>query len=443
MYAHVSTTYILGLVAKCLRKFRRQLRMHVVCAVITFAVLSVIHPNGTALAQVRILHSFSGSPGAAVPLYPPIQGSDGLLYGTTLLGGTSDAGTAFRTDATGTVTVLHSFSGTLDGRNPLPLIQASDNLFYGTTAGGGTFDNGTVFRMDATGAVTVLHSFSKSPESAREPRAGIIQANDGFFYGTTISGGNLRGGTVFRMDSTGAVTVLHSFNPFNFFAGANPRGSLIQASDGFFYGHTSTAIFRMSPAGMVTVLHSFSGAPTDGESPWGGLMEATDGFLYGLTQNGGAFNTGTAFRIDPTTGSLAILHSFDPSTTGDNPVGPLLQASDGLLYGPAQSGGAFGFGTVFRMDTAGAVSVLHSFSDTPSDGVWPGASLVQAADGGIYGVTEMGGTNGQGTIFKVTIVPEDMEQCMKEGYLQFGPPAGPFKNQGECVSYVERNSRAR
>ena len=133
-----------------------------------------------------------------------------------------------------TLTTLHSFNGG-DGRSPeAALVQGSDGNFYGTTVLGGAHFRGTVFKIDATGSLTTLHSFSGSPGDGAVPFAGLVQGSDGNFYGTTASGGAFFQGTVFQMSPSGAITVLHSFNSF-FSEGAFPFAGLVQGSDGNFY----------------------------------------------------------------------------------------------------------------------------------------------------------------------------------------------------------------
>jgi uncharacterized repeat protein (TIGR03803 family) len=321
--------------------------------------------------------------------------------------------------------VLHTFTGA-DGANPgASLIQAADGKFYGTTSGGGAFSAGTVFKMDGAGTVIVLHSFSDA--DGANPVASLIQAADGNFYGTTGGGGAFGSGTVFKMNGAGTVTVLHSFSGGA--GGEGPGASLVQATDGNFYGTTSQGgttacpgftsgcgtVFRMSPDGTFTVLHTFTGGGTDGANPGASLIQATDGNLYGTTFEGGAqcfirfvgdpTSCGTVFKMTPS-GTLTILHKFTSGLDGANPVASLIQATDGNFYGTTAHGGAgicvVGCGTVFKMDGAGTVTVLHYFTDT--DGVNPNASLVQGTDGNFYGTTGRGplSRGGSGTAFTMT-----------------------------------------
>jgi len=202
-----------------------------------YGTVFTITPEGT----LTTLHSFNGRDGSA-PCAGLVQGTDGNFYGTTSGGGVYNGGTVFQITPSGTLTILYSFSGA-DGLSPeAGLVRATDGNFYGTTAFEGT-GNGTVFKITPEGMLTTLHYFNGSDGSM--PYAGLVQAADGNFYGTT-SGGGTSGdcdhgcGTAFRMTPEGAVTTLHSFcSQPNCADGNYPYGGLMQAADGFFYGTTS------------------------------------------------------------------------------------------------------------------------------------------------------------------------------------------------------------
>ncbi|MEY2546379.1 MAG: hypothetical protein QOG48_1496, partial [Verrucomicrobiota bacterium] len=315
--------------------------------------------------QYQVLHTFLLPPG--YPYAALIQGSDGNFYGTTQYGGATNGGTVFRMDSAGTVTTLHFFVGS-DGRNPQAgLIQGADGNFYGTTSYGGATDSGTVFKMDSAGTVTTLHSFVDS--DGANPFAGLIQGTDGDFYGTTYYGGIAHQGTVFKIDSSGAITTLHFFTGSD---GANPVAGLIEGRDGNFYGTTllggptplggevaAGAIFKMDSAGTVTTLHFFVGS--DGANPYAALIQGSDGNFYGTTFQGGAGN-GTVFKMD-SAGTVTTLHFFaGQPLDGANPYAGVIQGSDGSFYGTASYGGATNNGVVFKMDSAGTATTLHSFA---------------------------------------------------------------------------------
>jgi uncharacterized repeat protein (TIGR03803 family) len=259
-----------------------------------------------------MLHSFNSFLGeGAIPTAGLVRGSDGNFYGTTVSGGANYLGTVFKMTLIGTLTTLHSFSGSpSDGAVPVAaLVQGTDGNFYGTTAYGGEHSQGTVFRVTPAGAFTVLHSFSGAPSEGAVPTAGLVRGSDGNFYGTTISGGAHHLGTVFKIDGTGNLTTLHSFSgsPSE---GAGPFAGLVQGTDGNFYGttaaggaHNQGTLFRITPAGALTVLHSFSGAPSEGAIPFAGLVQGTDGNFYGTTALGGANSEGTVFKLSSSSSS--------------------------------------------------------------------------------------------------------------------------------------------
>ena len=311
-----------------------------------------------------------------------------------------------------TLTTLHSFEGNpSDGLNPeAGLVQATDGSFYGTTRAGGDCDGypgcGTVFKITPTGTLTILYSFCSQSNCAdgAAPYGGLVQATDGDFYGTTDLGGAYNYGTVFKITPGGALTTLHSFDNVH---GGNPQAGLVQATDGNFYGTTnagglydSGTIFKITPGGVLTTLHTFQGYPSDGANPVAGLVQGTDGNFYGTTVSGGAYNYyGTVFKITPS-GTLTMLYSFEGSD-GANPVAGLVQGTDGNFYGTtAQGGGFLSYGTVFKITPGGVLTTLHTFDIT--DGASPGAGLVQATDRNFYGTTESGGDANAGTIFKIT-----------------------------------------
>jgi uncharacterized repeat protein (TIGR03803 family) len=311
-----------------------------------------ISPSGAYTA----LYSFGGYPtDGGNPQAGLVRGNDGNFYGTTQVGGTNGAGTVFRISPGGVYTNLYSFVGSpTDGADPNGLVQGSDGNFYGTTVSGGTNNAGTVFRISPGGAYTNLYSFAGSPNGSA-PVAGLVQGSDGNLYGTTASGGTNGFGTVFRISPGGAYTNLYSFSGYPT-DGGNPQAGLVQGSDGNFYGTTQVggannagAVFRISPAGTCTNLYSFSGYPTDGGNPQAGLVQGSDGNFYGTTYEGGANGAGTVFRIS-LSGSYSNLYSFSGyPTDGENPDAGLVQGSDGNFYGTTYNGGTNNAGTVFKL----------------------------------------------------------------------------------------------
>jgi uncharacterized repeat protein (TIGR03803 family) len=254
-----------------------------------------------AAGQFSTLYSFSG-PDGEWPYGTLVEGSNGNFYGTTFRGGPYGDGTVFEVTPAGKLTTLHSFDGTDGSQIYAGLVQANNGNFYGTTDTGGASDLGTIFEITPSGKFTTLHTFA-GPDGAF-PYAPLLQASNGYLYGTTEAGGAAHYGTVFKITAAGTLTTLYSFCPLTgCLDGANPEAGLVQASDGNFYGTTFSGgayvstlcpigcgtVFKLTPVGKLTSLHSFcrqSGCP-DGELVYGGLVQATDGVFYGVNFAGG------------------------------------------------------------------------------------------------------------------------------------------------------------
>jgi uncharacterized repeat protein (TIGR03803 family) len=349
----------------------------------------------------------SGADGPGI-MSPVVEGTDGYLYGVSSRGGAFGEGTLFKMSRAGVFTILHEFSGGSDGGEPRAVMQAADGSFYGVTQFGGAIGDGTVFLWRTSDAsLSTVHSFGGNDGSG--PSTSLIQTADGTFYGTTPNGGVFNQGVVFSMTSDGVVTVLHAFRGGTS-DGASPQAGLLAASDGNLYGTTVFGgtgigtVYRVTPSGQLTILVSF-GANADGATPRSGLLHAKDGNLYGTTNRGGALDQGTVFRVTPT-GVVSVVHTFSEYVDGARPVGGLIEAADGTLYGTTF--GTFdtefygSFGTVFKMTPDGIVTLLHVFAGGASDGIGPAAALLQTADGNFVGTTIGGGAAGQGTVFQLT-----------------------------------------
>lgn len=389
-------------------------------------------------------------------------GSDGMLYGTTLNGGDWGAGTVFQVSTSGTVfNSLHSFNPNAEGYNPYGgVIQGSDGLLHGVTpysSYGSANNYGTLFTLTTSGAsFTTAFDFSNGIDGY-DPYGGLALGKDGNFYGTTVSGGLYGYGTLFKISKTGQLTLLHSFSNIDGYAPycgiTLDSKSNLYATTTFGGANSHGVAFEYSPStGIYTLLHSFIGAdgvfpdsgvtligtslygvteeggangygvvykitlPTatkpstfkvlhsfnssDGASSSGSLIEGSDRNLYGVTNFGGAFGYGTVFKISPTTGTLTTLHSFN-LTDGSNVYAGLIQGRDGMLYGTTLYGGVYGNGTVFQISTNGSVfNVLHNFN--VSDGQNPFSTLLQGSDGMLYGTTSGGGDYNYGMVFNLS-----------------------------------------
>jgi uncharacterized repeat protein (TIGR03803 family) len=382
-------------------------------------------PIALAAQTFTTLYSFEGADGAN-PYGGLVQAANGDLYGTTFLGGAHSRGTIFKITPGGTLTTLYSFCSEpncADGGSPdAGLVQATNGDLYGTTyLSGANGDNGTVFKITPGGTFTSLYSFCALPDCAdgARPHAGLIQAINGDLYGTTEAGGvNGGNGTVFKITPGGTLTTLYSFCALPGCAdGASPDAGLIQASNGFFYGTTQKGgvftnagtVFQITPGGTLTTLHQFCSVINcpDGSYPLAGLLQATNGNLYGTTHLSGwaipsnAACCGTIFQINPS-GAFSTLYRFcalKECVDGGDPSAALIQGNDGNLYGTTYLGGTGGAGIVFEITLSGTLTVLQNFDGT--NGQDP-VQLFQDTNGTFYGAAYYDFANEDGTIFSLS-----------------------------------------
>jgi uncharacterized repeat protein (TIGR03803 family) len=257
---------------------------------------------------------------------------------------------------------------------------------------------------------SVLYSFNGGADGAT-PDAALVLDASGNLYGTTAAGGSANFGTVFKLDPGGTKTVLYSFT-----GGADgkaPYAGLVLDPSGNLYGTTQLGgasnfgtAFKVDTAGTETVLHSFTGG-ADGRIPNAPLIRDSTGNVYGTTTTGGASGYGTVFKLN-TAGTLTVLYSFAGGADGGFPLGGLVRDSAGNLYGTTNDGGLpnacfvgyFGCGVVFKVDMTGTETVLYTFTGG-ADGGESQAGLTLDAMGNLYGTTAAGGTGDSGVVFKI------------------------------------------
>ncbi|MBN2506053.1 MAG: DUF11 domain-containing protein [Verrucomicrobia bacterium] len=391
-------------------------------------VLFAMAPSGADYVILR--HFAGGTADGQMPSSALIEGSDGVLYGVCPRGGSAGYGTIFKINKNGTgYTVMRHFTGGKnDGENPMaPLLEGSDGVLYGTTQfGGNTYQEpftgnnvgvGVVFKIARNGTGYGLVKKFASNDDARHPKAPLIEATNGMLYGSAPDGGATYTdeygepymvGVVFRMDKTG-----QNYEIVRQFLGVNdaqtPAGGVTQSRDGMLYGtgeydhpNYAGALYRMNPDGSgYAVLFHWN--VTNGLAPRTPLLEGSDGILYGTTGKGGFAEAGTVFCFDRTQSVHAVLHHFNPSGGDPGELGtPLLEGSDGWLYGVSRKGGDFNVGSLFKIAKTGAgLSILHSFVADGVDGSEPAGPLVEGSDHMLYGATTYGGTNGTGILFKL------------------------------------------
>ena len=356
------------------------------------------------------IYSFSGGSDGGGPQL--IQGIDGNFYGTTFIGGAHSYGTVFKITVDGALSTLASLSGGIGGGSPNGLVQGPDGSLYGTTRYGGQAGNGTIFKITLDGTVMSLYSFPGAPNDGIYPQGGLVKGIDGFFYGSTYYGGAYNHGTIFKIGPDGAFTSLYSFTDNSIVT--NLQTALVQGDDGWLYGTTAAGgtnnygtVFKISTNGDFASLYSFAGG-NDGLYPLAPLVKGADGNLYGTTYGTNSVYGslyGTVFKIS-TNGGFTTLHNFAGGirvTNGTNPKGRLVLGSDGKFYGTTYAGGLNNKGTVFGITTDGVFTRLYSFTNTYPilDGANP-AGLVQGFDGNFYGYTDNGGSDYDGSVFKLT-----------------------------------------
>jgi len=402
------------------------------------------------VATFTVLYAFPVSTDGAGPVVS-FGDNAGNLYGAASRGGPLicfnhqcfpacqglGCGVIFKLDMAGNETVLHDFTGA-DGRYPSVLLRDTAGDLYGTTFLGGSTGCGgngcgVIFKLDTTGKETILHNFGASA-GGWFPSGTLLRDSAGNFYGTTVEGGDLAchdgGGTgcgvVFKLNTAGKETVLHTFSGAD---GAVPTAGLVADNLGNLYGTTVAGgdltcpsgdpalvgcgvVFKLDSTGRETVLHRFTGSVGGGYPV--SLLRDTAGNLYGMTHSGGSTvcpgGCGLVFKLT-TTGTETVLHRFI-GVDGRAPFGGLLRDAAGNLYGTTSFGGQAcskapaGCGVVFKLDAKGKETVIHRLTGG-ADGWYPVAGLFQDAAGNVYGTTSYGGRltcsngTGCGVIFKL------------------------------------------
>jgi uncharacterized repeat protein (TIGR03803 family) len=341
----------------------------------TLLAITLLFTSAAVAQTFQTFYTFSG-PDGSFPNGDLVRDNAGNFYGTTQSGGTSFQGVVFKLDSSGNETVLYSFTGGSDGGIPIGRLVASGGSFYGITASGGdpTCLCGTVFKLDSSGKLTVLHAFmggSDGSQNEAQPELGLALIN-GNFYGAASFGG-------------------------------------VSGCDGAL---GCGVIFKVTPPATESVLYRFT-AQADGGFPQD-LIRDQAGNLYGET--GGSFmagNAGTIFKMD-TAGNLTTMFTFPGGTTGSSPRWRLTRATNGVMHGVTQFGGdstcalgSSGCGVVFRLDTAEKETVLHTFGQKATDGEEPAGALLNVGSS-FYGSTFYGGitnstcTFGCGVVYRVT-----------------------------------------
>jgi uncharacterized repeat protein (TIGR03803 family) len=346
----------------------------------------------------------------------------GQFYGASQQGGNNTHGTIYRFDPnSGSVTLLHTFTGGSQGTGTSNgIIRASNGFLYGVNYGGSN-GVGTLFRITPAGnSFSTVYQFAAL--SGGNATAAPIEGSDGKLYGVTSTGGFFSNGGIFRVDLDG--TNYQLLRAFSGTAGITPGGGgtyggIIEGPDGLIYGATDSGgvadkgviytIDKSASPYPYTVLHEFTN--TTIRAPSNTPLLASDDLLYGAATEGGRGGQGGIYRIARNGSGFEVLHEFDDNLDGYGAYSAFIEGSDGYLYGVAFFSSS-NFGGVFRFrKDGGSFAVLHRFAGSLTDGAQPDSPLIETAPGVFYGTTNSSGANLFGTIFRLetTLEPPTLD----------------------------------
>jgi uncharacterized repeat protein (TIGR03803 family) len=282
------------------------------------------------------------------------------------------------------------------------VIQASDGCLYGL-AGTDRIVNGAraglIFQIDRAHRLRIVEQFQYEEGTGR--MSPLMQSSDGMLYGTTYFGGEYGHGTIYRLNAASELEVVHAFTD-----SGGSDGPLLEASDGNLYGTTEYggvgkgSVYRLSRDGRLDTLYAFKAVRNNGRNPIGGLVQASDGHLYGVTRRGGEFGYGIIYRLT-LDGEFTLLHSL-ALEDGAEPRTPLVLATDGRLYGSTPLGGHQDKGTLFSISLDGEFRLLHRLGEPgPVSGriIYP---LLAASDGHVYGTASGLSSDDSPTLFRLS-----------------------------------------
>jgi uncharacterized repeat protein (TIGR03803 family) len=357
-----------------------------------------------AAAQLTILHSFgdgSVTHDGAHPAAGLVRAPNGEFFGDTIYQAQATsraAGTVFRMTVTGKVTTIHRFGLKSNMWPSGPLLYYNRQL-VGIVSGTAVF---ALTNSSRGWHFSLWHTFTGQSNDGFGPVESLTLGPDGELYGATAGGGTNNAGTAYKLDpTTHLVSIVYNFTPNSGYW--TPGTALALANDRNFYGGTLQTslgsigtIFRLTPQGQSSSIWTLL---PQTQAP---LVQASDGNLYETIPINGSHD-GSIFRVGTSCCGVTV-HSFS-GADGINPVGALVQGSNGNLYGATTVGGTAGKGIIFEISTDGSVyKVLHSFGDgtVPNDGATPNGDLILGQDGNLYGTTYNGGSAGLGTVFRIT-----------------------------------------
>ncbi len=354
---------------------------------------------------------FSGSTNGSSPKGSLMKAANGKLYGMTSRGGINDQGTMFEFDpATNIFTKKFDFSATSKGEYPFgSLVQAANGKLYGMTFQGGLNNFGVLFEYDLSSNTFTKKLDFESATNGSNPYGTLLRASNDILYGMTYGGGSSDYGVMFSYEpAVNIYTKLIDFDGIN--NGRNPYGSLMQASNGKLYGLTSGGginwlgvLFQYDiTTSTYTKQFNFDGY-VNGTGPYGTLVQAANNRLYGITNAGGINDMGVVFEYDFGTSNFLKKFDFDGANAGSTPFGSMIRATNDKLYGMTSDGGASGWGVLFEYDASNNTFLKRFDFEKATNGKTPVGSLMKAANGKLYGMTNLGGTNNMGVIFEYNL----------------------------------------
>jgi uncharacterized repeat protein (TIGR03803 family) len=359
--------------------------------------------TNTFIKKLNFGYSLGSSPYGSL-----MKASNGMLYGMANYGGANGKGTMFEYNTvTSTFTKKVDFDGAAKGQYPNgSLVESSNGKLYGMTSSGGTTGLGVLFEYTPT-----TNTFTKKVDfdgvsKGEAPSGALAQGSNGKLYGMTENGGLLSYGVLFEFDPTLSLYA-KKLDFYGSFTGQSPYGSLMQASNGKLYGMTVNGgitddgvLFEYIPSSNTYSKKLDFNAATTGKTPWGSLTEASNGKLYGMTNLGGLNNDGVLFEYDPNTNTYVKKFDFNETTNGNNPTGSLVEAANGKLYGMTGYGGANSMGMIFEYDPLTNIFTKKIDFDGSLKGNSPRGSLIKSSNDKLYGMTLNGGTHGVGVLFE-------------------------------------------
>jgi len=377
---------------------------------VSLIALDLYSPSKS-LAQTyteSVLYSFAETPSGTAAPGKLVMDSAGNLYGTSLTSGprvkncAESCGTIFELSAKGVFSTLYQFGGGANGHAPCCLVMDKSGNLYGLASGGSAA--GTVFKFaPKTKKFTVLHQFGTGSDGAYP--FGLLSFNSaGNLYGVTSTGGTNGEGTIFQVTPNGVETVLYNFTSETFY----PITNVVQDHAGDFYGVSYNGqLYKVTSGGVLSILNSGLDLGQLNPVAFGYMVESTVGNFYGEFYYSTSGRHAGLWEVLGSNDSLSEYDFLNGCTPCDGvePEGPLTLSGDSI-YGTSLGDGAFYQGAVFQFDeSTDTETTLYSFCpNLPSctDGATPEWNVLPDSAGNLYGTTAYGGTDGFGTIFKLT-----------------------------------------